>query len=153
MWPTDPPASQLPYIHLTSFLDAFLCLRQAGLGGTLQCMHLHAIPNTDISASCVKPDKVKWHCYNCMPVLALGQDFVFLLLASYLKRCGVASRGFRRFPYVTKDNLVAEQFTIRKYVDVSEEVRRVEHGCGGMGGMRVVLIQICLCISCVCWHH
>jgi len=78
-------------------------------------------------------------------VLAIVQDFVFLLLASYLKRCGVASRGFRRFPYMTKDNLVAEQFTIRKYVDVSEEVRLA--GCGG-GGVWIGMKE-CKC-KCAC---
>lgn len=47
---------------------------------------------------------------------------MYLLLSAYLARSGVAARGLLRFPYVTKEKVVSEQFTIRRLVDVTEQV-------------------------------
>jgi len=55
-----------------------------------------------------------------------SQDFVFLLMAAYLRRCGVSAKGFRRFPYVTRDSLVSEQFTIRQSAAAPEEPNEAE---------------------------
>ncbi|KAF5837934.1 hypothetical protein DUNSADRAFT_3655 [Dunaliella salina] len=55
-----------------------------------------------------------------------SQDFVFLLLAAYLRRCGVSAKGFRRFPYVTRDSLISEQFTIRSTAAAPEEPNEPE---------------------------
>lgn len=41
-----------------------------------------------------------------------SQDFLFLLLAAYLERCGVAASALRRFPSLTNAALVAEQFSV-----------------------------------------
>jgi len=48
---------------------------------------------------------------------------IFLCHSLYLCISVNAARGLKRFPYVNRNYLVSEQFTIRRFVDVTEEVR------------------------------